>query len=257
MLKGELTMENENQSNQKDANKKPASSARKSTTTTTKRKTPAKKTTASKPKTANERLAAVMEDIRLTEEGKVELNGKKYTTVAKRNEVFRREFGFDVSTITEILHMEGDLVVMKATICLKDENGEWVEVATGHAEENRSQSQMNSVSALENAETSAIGRALSNMGLSGGEFSSFDETSGKMAQSGKKAEQTKKMANQYQLKAINKEIDGNEALRNKYFEKYNVDSIEKLTYSQAANLIKDLQNKDEKGDEDKDEPTIL
>jgi hypothetical protein len=116
---------------------------------------------------------------------------------------------------------------------------------------------MNSVSALENAETSAIGRALSNMGLSGGEFSSFDETSGKMAQSGKKAEQTKKMANQYQLKAINKEIDGSETLRNKYFEKYNVDSIEKLTYSQAANLIKDLQNEPKKSDEDKDEPTIL
>jgi len=248
-------MENENQSNQKDADKKTASPARKSTTT--KRKAPAKKTTASKPKTANERLAAVMEDIRLTDEGKVELNGKKYTTVAKRNEVFRREFGFDVSTITEILHMEGDLVVMKATICLKDENGEWVEVATGHAEENRSHSQMNSVSALENAETSAIGRALSNMGLSGGEFSSFNEISGKVAQSGKKAEQTKKMANQYQLKAINKEIDGSETLRNKYFEKYNVDSIEKLTYSQAANLIKDLQNEPKNGDEDKDEPTIL
>ena len=256
MLKGELTMENDNQSNQKEADKKTASTTRK-TTPANKRKTPAKKTTASKPKTANERLAAVMEDIRLTDEGKIELNGKKYTTVAKRNEVFRREFGFDVSTITEILHMEGDLVVMKATICLKDENGEWVEVATGHAEENRSQSQMNSVSALENAETSAIGRALSNMGLSGGEFSSFDETSGKMAQSGKKAEQTKKMANQYQLKAINKEIDGSETLRNKYFEKYNVDSIEKLTYSQAANLIKDLQSEQKKGDEGKDEPTIL
>ena len=91
-------------------------------------------------------------------------------------------------------------------------------------------------------------------------ISSFDETSGKMAQAGKKAEQTKKMANQYQLKAINKEIDGNESLRDKCFEKYNVDSIEKLTYSQAANLIKDLQNDkgtNNSGEEEKDEPTIL
>lgn len=224
-----------------------------------KKRTPAAKKTTTKEKSANERLSSVMEDIRMTDEGKVELNGRKYTTVAKRNEVFRKEFGFDVKTLTEILHMEGDVVVLKATISFRNNaTGEWEEVATGHAEENRGQSQMNSVSALENAETSAIGRALSNLGLSGGEFSSFDETSQKMSQS-QKPQQTKKMSNNYQLKEINKLIDGDESIRNKYFKKYNVDSIEKLTYSEAANVIKDLKQSDNNNENSnsEEEPNIL
>ena len=48
-------------------------------------------------------------------------------------------------------------------------------VATGHAEEYRDSSKINKTSALENAETSAIGRALASFGLGGTEFASADE----------------------------------------------------------------------------------
>jgi hypothetical protein len=51
-------------------------------------------------------------------------------------------------------------------------------LATGHAEEIRGQGQVNSTSALENAETSAIGRALAALGCSGGEFASANELDG-------------------------------------------------------------------------------
>ena len=63
-----------------------------------------------------------------------------------------------------------DRVVMKAIIYDSD-----VPVATGYAEENRSQGNINKTSAMENAETGAIGRALACYGLGGDEYASADE----------------------------------------------------------------------------------
>jgi hypothetical protein len=48
-------------------------------------------------------------------------------------------------------------------------------IATGHAEEYRKSSQINGTSALENCETSAIGRALAVAGFGGTEFASANE----------------------------------------------------------------------------------
>ena len=103
--------------------------------------------------------------------------GKKYTTAAIRVEIMRRHAGDSLGVETEIIHWatdKGAPVVVKATI--RDATGRIV--ATGHAEEIRGQGQVNSTSALENAETSAIGRALAALGLSGGEFASANEMDG-------------------------------------------------------------------------------
>ncbi len=97
--------------------------------------------------------------------------GKKYTTVATRMEVFRRHFPeYGLETI--LLHVDDKWVRVRAWITRED--GTRV-AATGHAEEWRGGSQVNRTSALENAETSAIGRALSAFGLHGGEYASADE----------------------------------------------------------------------------------
>ena len=48
-------------------------------------------------------------------------------------------------------------------------------LATGYAEEVRAASKINATSALENAETSAIGRCLSALGFGGQEYASADE----------------------------------------------------------------------------------
>ena len=65
------------------------------------------------------------------------------------------------------------------------------------------------------------------------------------------------MSNNYQLKEINKLINGDENIRNDCFEKYEVDSIEKLTYSEAANIIKKLKQNENIKNEDGGEITIL
>ena len=70
---------------------------------------------------------------------------------------------------------------------MKAEIGQWVDgqfqvLATGHAEETRSNTGVNSTSALENCETSAIGRALSCFGYAGTEFASADEVANAILQ---------------------------------------------------------------------------
>jgi hypothetical protein len=104
--------------------------------------------------------------------------GKKYTSVAVRNEIARRHLGATIGTETEIVHWspeKGSPIVVRAVIRNTVTNAI---LATGTAEEIRGQGNVNQTSALENAETSAIGRALANLGLNGGEFASANEMDG-------------------------------------------------------------------------------
>lgn len=112
--------------------------------------------------------------------GIVNIRGKEYQTVALRVSNFR-EAHPDFALLTEIVQRDAQCVVMVARILTPDGRC----VATGHAEEYRGSSDVNKTSALENAETSAIGRALAAFGLGGTEFASADEVA--RAVSGQKA----------------------------------------------------------------------
>ena len=117
----------------------------------------------------------------MAKQGVVNIRGKEYQTVALRVSNFRESFP-QLSLVTEVLHRDVDCVVMKATIS----NDSGRVMATGHAEEYRKASEINRTSAMKNAETSAIGRALAAMGLGGTEFASADEVA--RAVSGAKGE---------------------------------------------------------------------
>lgn len=110
--------------------------------------------------------------------GVVNIHGKEYKTVAKRVDEFRQDNGKDLSIITSLVDRDENAVVMKAEILDKDGRV----IATGYAEEYRTASQINKTSALENCETSAIGRALANFGLGGGEYASADEVANAICQ---------------------------------------------------------------------------
>lgn len=110
--------------------------------------------------------------------GIVNIHGKDYKTVAKRVDEFRKEYDTKMAIITELVSIDEKSVVMKASIL----NENQIVIATGYAEENRQASQINRTSALENCETSAIGRALANFGLGGGEYASADEVANAIAQ---------------------------------------------------------------------------
>lgn len=97
--------------------------------------------------------------------------GKKYTQVVHRMEAFRTVFGLECGVDTEVLVDDGQRVVVKAIIT--NQNG--IVIGSGMAEEIRGKGHVNKTSALENCETSAVGRALASIGLSGGEYASANE----------------------------------------------------------------------------------
>ena len=97
--------------------------------------------------------------------------GKMYLQVVHPVEAFRRVLGAEYGVDTKIIVDDGHRVVVKAIVTNKD----GITVGSGMAEEIRGQGHVNTTSALENAETSAIGRALASLGLSGGEYASANE----------------------------------------------------------------------------------
>lgn len=105
----------------------------------------------------------------------ISIHGKKYHTVAERVNIFRKHFT-DWSIDTAILNNDLEeamqsVVVMKAVI--RTPTGRTV--ASGLASEVVGSSSVNKTSALENCETSAIGRALAFFGFAGTEIASANE----------------------------------------------------------------------------------
>ena len=105
--------------------------------------------------------------------GIVNLHGKAYKTVVLRVNEFREKCsiqdGWGIST--RLLHDDAERVVVQAWVY--DPGGRVV--GSGLAEEYRNASKINRTSAMEVAETSAIGRALASIGLGGEEYCSADE----------------------------------------------------------------------------------
>lgn len=103
-------------------------------------------------------------------DGIVEIQGKVYQTVALRLKTMRQEHqGWGVRT--QMLRSDDEVVVMCAEVC--DEHGRVI--GSGHAEEKRGANNINRSSALENCETSAVGRALANAGYLGVDIASAEE----------------------------------------------------------------------------------
>ena len=109
--------------------------------------------------------------------GVVKIHGKEYKTVALRVAEFRQAHP-DYTISTELVEANDVLVIMKASIL--DNDGRLL--ATGYSEEVRAASKINATSALENAETSAIGRCLSALGFGGTEYASADEVANAIQQ---------------------------------------------------------------------------
>ena len=110
----------------------------------------------------------------LADADKVNLKGKNYTMVAQRVQAFRAAAGVEGQILTEVIEQTDQRVMVKASISVW-RDGAWSLVANDFAEEYRNQGPVNKTSALENCCTSAIGRALSAAGLSGGEYASSFE----------------------------------------------------------------------------------
>lgn len=111
----------------------------------------------------------------------MDIKGKKYIPVNERVKAFRMLV--PEGTIETELFSSADNIIMKATVSV---NG--VILSTAYAEEVRGSSNINRTSALENCETSAVGRALGFLGLGiDTSIASYEEvTNARMRQDGQK-----------------------------------------------------------------------
>jgi hypothetical protein len=111
----------------------------------------------------------------------VNIKGKEYVPVSERIKYLAANFVYSINTDYQYFP-EQKMWVVKAT--LKIRKGEQVQVFTGLAQEVESANykDVNHTSALENAETSAIGRCIAFMGVGvDGGIASADEVSKAMA----------------------------------------------------------------------------
>ena len=100
----------------------------------------------------------------------VTIHGKEYKTVAERvTEIHTTNKGKALSIETDLVSWNEGVVVFKATVTTGSG------VFTGYAYEREGASQINKTSALENCETSSIGRAVAAAGYSGTEYASANE----------------------------------------------------------------------------------
>ena len=117
----------------------------------------------------------------------INVMGKDYATVALRLAVARRNLGSRLRIETEIMHNDKETCVVKATVSINDKI-----VATGLAEEKKNASRINQTSALENCETSAVGRALAFCGMTNDKIASAEEVSAAIEQQSKKVQEVLK-----------------------------------------------------------------
>lgn len=113
----------------------------------------------------------------------VSIKGKEYVPVNQRILAFRELYPVGAIT-TEKLSDDGKRCDFVARVSTFDPNSEqWVLLATGHAFEIKDAGMVNKTSYVENAETSAIGRALGVLGIGITEsLASADEVASAIAQ---------------------------------------------------------------------------
>jgi hypothetical protein len=137
----------------------------------------------------------------------VSIHGKEYMTVAGRIDLFwkyaeEKKLAGSIETDYEI---QDNQIYAKSIIQLVDLNGVVVRSATGHAHEIIGSSQINRTSAIENAETSAVGRALGmlNFNLPGLGVATADEIEIAKGKEEKLAKKKRSAAFTKAVKAIN------------------------------------------------------
>lgn len=170
--------------------------------------------------------------------GVVNIRGKEYKTVALRVQEFAeankdRQF----SLVTEIVSMDQSVVVMVAKVMDRDGRV----LATGHAEEVRSAGMINKTSALENCETSAIGRALAAFGFGGSEFASANEVQAAM--------ERQKPASREKVAAIVSMLDAGQLKRKHLQMVFGTSDPSSLSDVEADRVITGFQAKHNDGDE--------
>ena len=128
-----------------------------------------------------DKLVSTINDFKKSLNGStIKIHNNDYATVALRIGILRRNLGTSATISSNIIHQDDKKVIVRSEVFIDNKL-----VSTGLAEELRAASRINQTSALENAETSAVGRALAMLGLTNDKIASAEEVSGAIVQSDK------------------------------------------------------------------------
>ena len=128
-----------------------------------------------------DKLVSTINDFKKSLNGStIRIHNNDYATVALRIGILRRNLGTSATISSNIIHQDDKKVIVRSEVFIDNKL-----VSTGLAEELRAASRINQTSALENAETSAVGRALAMLGLTNDKIASAEEVSGAIVQSDK------------------------------------------------------------------------
>ena len=128
-----------------------------------------------------DKLVSTINDFKKSLNGQtIKIHNNDYATVALRIAILRRNLGTTATISTNIIFQDDKKVIVRSEVFIDNKL-----VSTGLAEELRAASRINQTSALENAETSAVGRALAMLGLTNDRIASAEEVSGALIQSDK------------------------------------------------------------------------
>lgn len=159
------------------------------------------------------------------------IKGKEYAEVNQRVKAFRMVYP-DGCIMTEMKSNENGICIFEANVYTGRDN---ILLATGHAYEVEGSSFINSTSYIENAETSAVGRALGFAGFGiDTSIASYEEVGNAMAN------QTQvRKASSKQIELLKKYYKGENL--SKLLEANNIGAIEELSLEKASEIIGKLK----------------
>lgn len=159
------------------------------------------------------------------------IKGKDYVPVNERIKAFRLSFPM-WSLTSEIVEINDKKVLMRAEVRTPD----GVLMANGTSEEDRSSSNVNKTSAVENAETSAFGRALGNLGIGvDSNFASADELNISLS--------LQEKAEDYQVKFLEDNL--NDVQKDWIKKKHGYKTLAQLTRGEAAKYMLTVEERKE------------
>ncbi len=129
-----------------------------------------------------DKLVSTINDFKKSLNGQtIKIHNNEYATVALRIGILRRNLGTAVTIKSSIIFQDDKKVIVQSELFIDGKL-----ISTGLAEEVRSSSRINQLSALEVAETSAVGRACAMAGLTNDKIASAEEVSGAVVAADKK-----------------------------------------------------------------------
>ena len=120
-----------------------------------------------------DKLKSTIADFKANLKGNtITIHSKEYANVAFRIGILRKNLGTDATIKSELLYHDDKKVIVRSEI--------WIDgklISTGLAEELRTSSRINQLSALEVCESSSVGRAAAFLGLTNDNIASAQEVS--------------------------------------------------------------------------------